>query len=84
MSGMIWLYDEIKKKYSYDVYFSGDKDNCYKSMDVDISISPEYRLEPNDEYENYAIEIQKEEVIKHLKILIEKQIESKIIKDYHK
>ena len=70
----MWLFDEVLKKYSYDVYLSEDKDKCFKGINVDIFITPEYRIEPNDEDESNFIEIPKEDVIKALKPLVKKSI----------
>lgn len=80
----MWLFDEVLKKYSYDVYLSEDKDKCFKGINVDVFITPEYKIEPNDEYESNFIEIPKKEVIKALKPLVEKHIRNSLKKFYPK
>ena len=80
----MWLFDEVKKKYSYDVYLSGDKEKCFNGINVDIFITPEYRIEPNDDSESNFIEIPKEDVIKTLKPLVEKYIKKRLKRFYPK
>jgi len=82
--GNMWLFDEVLKKYSYDAYLASDKDECFNGVNVDIFITPEYRIEPNDDSESNFIEISKEDVIKALKPLVEKHIKKRLKRFYPK